>query len=92
MMQQLNDQYSKLVPKVKDLKNNAVTFVLDQGTKFETRMDDSAVKKFAEAYTETIGPSLQRVIADAIDAVSANIDYKDHDGKSRTATLEFMQK
>ena len=92
MMKQLNDQYSKLVPKVKDLKNNAVTFVLDQGTKFETRMDDSAVKKFAEAYTETICPSLQRVISDAIDAVSANIDYKDHDGKSRTATLEFIQK
>lgn len=89
MMKQLNDQYSKLVPKVKDLKNNAVTFVLDQGTKYETRMDDSAVKKFAEAYSETIGPSLQKVIADAIDAVSANIDYKDNNGKSKIATLEF---
>ena len=78
-----------MVPKVKDLKNNAVTFVLDQGTKYETRMDDSAVKKFAEAYSETIGPSLQKVIADAIDAVSANIDYKDNNGKSKIATLEF---
>lgn len=87
MMKQLNDQYSKLVPKVKDLKNNAVTFVLDQGTKYETKMDDSAAQKFATAYSENIGPIIDEVIKNALDGMHA--DFKYTNDKKKEATIQF---
>jgi hypothetical protein len=90
LLKEVNEQYSTLVPHVESLNKNAVTFVLDQGTKYETKMDDDAARKFAEAYSESVAPSVQKAISDVIDSITATFTYTDTAKKN--ASIEFLQK
>ena len=76
LLKEVNAQYDKLVPHTESLNKNSVTFVLDQGTKYETKMDDDAIQKIADAYSDNLSPIIQSAIAEVIDSITATPVYK----------------
>jgi predicted transcriptional regulator len=76
LLKEINAQYDKLVPHAESLNKNSVTFVLDQGTKYETKMDDDAIQKIADAYSDNLSPIIQSAIAEVIDSITATPVYK----------------